>query len=47
MAPLSFLEFDISQTTMLAYLLRFCWILPQICSRRMVSAPSQIFFLEI
>ncbi len=47
MAPLSFLEFDISQCAMLAYLVRFCRIWPQMRIVAMVSVASQIFFLEI
>jgi len=47
MAPLSFLKFDISQRAMLACRVRFCRIRPQTPSGAMVSAASQIFFLEI
>jgi len=47
MAPLSFLEFDISQAVLLAYLARFCRIWPRIRVSAMVSAAPQIFFLEI
>jgi len=47
MAPLLFLEFDISQAAYLAYPVRFCWILTNFHFQTMVSAAPQIFFLEI
>jgi hypothetical protein len=47
MAPLSFLEFDIPQGVMLAYLVRFFRIRARMPSWAMVSVASQIFFLEI
>jgi len=39
MAPLSFLEFDISHVAALAYPARFCWISLQMPSAATVSAP--------
>ena len=47
MAPLSFLEFDIFQRVLLAHPVRFCRIWLQTPIGAMVSAASQIFFLEI